>query len=193
MRIHGNKIINRREYQIEKHYTEAKEILKEDFSGLCGYCGKNSNYLLYNYEIDHFVPRKIAPERENDYQNLVFACRKCNRAKSHKWPTGNKNIANNGKEGFVDPATSEYDKHLERDQDGRIIYKTELGKYIYNELHFDIRRTDFFWMIEMLFYIQERFEEIEEKGRLSSEEKSFYIDLNKQLKMIQFHLAAQGE
>lgn len=38
-------------------------------------------------EIDHFVPQRIAPERENDYSNLVYACYECNRKKSGKWPS----------------------------------------------------------------------------------------------------------
>lgn len=31
------------------------------------------------FEIDHFVPQRIAPERENDYSNPVYACYECNR------------------------------------------------------------------------------------------------------------------
>lgn len=193
MRVHGEKHITRRDLHIGKDYHDFKIYLCEDFSGLCGYCGKNSQYLPYNYEIDHFVPRAIAPERENDYQNLVFACRRCNRIKSSKWPTKDKNIANDGRIGFVDPATAEYDKHLTRNEEGTIVYKTELGKSIYKQLHFDLRRTDIFWNIELLNQLEEKLERLNEENKLTVDEMKFYIQLNQKLKKIQQMLAAQGE
>ena len=193
MRVHGESHISRRKIQIRKEYPEAREELRSDFHGLCGYCGKNSFYLLYNYEIDHFVPRTIAPELKNDYQNLVFACRKCNRIKGDKWPTNDKTMSHNGQMGFVDPATQDYDEHLTRNQFGRIEYRTDLGKYMYELFHFDIRRTELFWAIERLYQIEEQFESLNRAGKLKSEEKSFYIMLNEELKVIQQDLAAQGE
>lgn len=41
MRVHGDKVLRRRE-NIGKleHYRDAREILEEDFQFLCGYCGK---------------------------------------------------------------------------------------------------------------------------------------------------------
>ena len=193
MRIHGERHIVRRSIHIETDYAEAREALKEDFAGLCGYCGKNSRYLPYNYEIDHFVPKTIAPERINDYQNLVFACRKCNRIKGSKWPTNDKTISNDGRIGFVDPAADEYDVHLSRDEQGRIVFNTDLGKNMYELLRFDIRRTELFWAIETLYSIQEVFEKLHREGKLRKEEMSFYISLNEILKDIQQSLAAQGE
>ena len=45
----------------------------------------------------------------------------------------------NGK-GFVDPASEEYDLHLERDETGNIIGKTEAGQYmVQTGLQFDKR------------------------------------------------------
>ena len=35
----------------------------------------------------------------------------------------------------IDPCTKEYYKHLDRDEEtGNIIFKTELGKYMYNKM-----------------------------------------------------------
>lgn len=36
-----------------------------------------------------------------------------------------------GNEEFVDPCTDEYDKHLGRNTNGKICYKTELGMYMF--------------------------------------------------------------
>lgn len=42
-KIHDKKIIRRREYQRKSNYTQYKDILTEDFHGMCGYCEKNEN------------------------------------------------------------------------------------------------------------------------------------------------------
>ena len=71
MRIHGDKIVTRRSV-VEKRtpYGEYLDILREDFAGICGYCGK-SEYVTKNaFEIDHFIPRKYAPELEEDYHAM---------------------------------------------------------------------------------------------------------------------------
>ena len=80
MRIHGDKIVTRRSV-VEKRtpYGEYLDILREDFAGICGYCGK-SEYVTKNaFEIDHFIPRKYAPELEEDYSNMIYSCYECNR------------------------------------------------------------------------------------------------------------------
>jgi len=42
VRIHGDKIVTRRSV-VEKRtpYGEYLDILREDFAGICGYCGKS--------------------------------------------------------------------------------------------------------------------------------------------------------
>lgn len=146
-RVHGKNVIKRRSYTIKKDYSECKGILAEDFKELCGYCGKHRKVLLKQFQIDHFAPQSKFPERKNVYENLVLACPQCNRLKSDKWIGENADIPNNGVEGFVDPASEKYDEHLYRDNDGTIKYKTDIGKYIYNLLKFNVRRTDIIWKI----------------------------------------------
>ena len=77
-----------------------------------------------------------------------------------KWPTENKEIANDGNKGFVDPATEEYDKHIERNEQGYICGKTLLGRNICENLNFHIRRTDLYWKIHSLYKIQEKIRRI---------------------------------
>lgn len=154
-RIHGIKTIKRRKYTIQRDYTECKEILAEDFQQMCGYCGKDRKTLLKQFQIDHFAPKSKFPEKKNVYENLVLACPQCNRLKSDKWIGEKSEVSNDGEKGFVDPATEEYDKHLFREDSGKIMYKTEVGKYMYNLLKFNIRRTDLIWKIIKLNELKE--------------------------------------
>jgi uncharacterized protein (TIGR02646 family) len=181
LRVHGDKTIARRANVDKlKDYKDAKEILVEDFGYMCGYCGKNARIMHERFHIDHFVPKKLAPDRRNDYYNLVLACPKCNLTKSDKWPTMDKDCPHDERVGFVDPATPEYDEHLERDKNGYIVGITELGEQICCNLNFNIRRTDLFWKIQKLYAIQDEMEKVQEK--LTEEELRYYLNINKLLK-----------
>jgi len=91
-----------------KKYSSYKKELREDFGGRCGYCNDPDSYRDTFYETDHFVPKKyLKTISENDYGNLVYACRHCNNAKRDKWPTKDEEKHNNGQEGFIDPCSKE--------------------------------------------------------------------------------------
>ena len=45
-----------------------------------------------------------------------------------------------GNKGFVDPCTDEYEKHLGRNTNGEIYYKTELGMYMFYEMKLYLQR-----------------------------------------------------
>ncbi len=183
MRVHSDKVVRRRASAGKlKHYSEARKYLMEDFYKMCGYCGKSGEIMHQRFHIDHFVPQSLAPELMNDYNNLVLACPKCNRTKSNKWPTKDKRIHNDGHIGFVDPASEEFDRHMERDDQGYIYGITELGKHMCKNFHFDIRRTDLYWKIQLLYEIQSRLEELFHDNMLNEDEKDFYISSNIMLK-----------
>lgn len=183
MRVHGEKIIVRREGVTQLgHYRDARPQLEEDFHFLCGYCGKDGRVMHQKFHIDHFVPKSIDRERENDYYNLVLACPKCNLAKSDKWPTKDRCRPNDGTRGFVDPATSEFDDNVKRVKSGYVVGKTDVGRNMCEMLHLDIRRTDLYWKISQLKEQQEKLEELYGKNKLTEKEKNFYIELNILLK-----------
>lgn len=194
MRVHGDKVLRRRK-GIEKlsEYRSAKELLKDDFQNICGYCGKNSYIMHERFHIDHFVPVKIAPERKEDYYNLVLACPKCNLVKSSKWPTEDKAVSHDENRGFVDPATEEYDKHIERNECGYIQGKTLLGQNMCESLNFHIRRTDLYWKICSLYQVQEKLERLFDAKKLDETEKDFYIESNILLKKYIEEAFTKGE
>ena len=116
-------------------------MLKEDFGNMCGYCGKNLDIVKCPYQKDHLIPKDIAEkvgrlDLLTDYNNLVYSCRVCNRNKSNKWPFDNVDKLHDDKVGFIDPASDEYDEHLERDESGTIVPKTDVGKYMCGAFNF---------------------------------------------------------
>ena len=194
MRVHGDKVIRRRPGIPQlKRYEDAKNLLQEDFSGICGYCGKDSRKMYQRFQIDHFVPKSLAPDRETDYYNLVLACAKCNQIKSNQWPTQDVRLPHDGEKGFVDPATEEFDQHLARDESGYIVGLTPLGENICRRMHFDIRRTDLFWKIGQLCAQCERLEELFDRGVLREAGKDYYIKISKVIREYIEASVAEGE
>lgn len=129
-RVHGNYFLVRRKNPEAKKYNQYLEFLREDFKCICGYCGKPEELSTKGFEIDHFVPRTLDKERENDYTNLVYSCFTCNRKKKDKWPTNRIDLDNDGKIGFIDPTTIQYDEAVYRDDDGSIKAINEVGQYM---------------------------------------------------------------
>lgn len=133
-----------RSYHGERFHTNStnKKHLAEDFGHRCAYCDDldfyGGGYQVYH--VEHFAPKAKFPELQFDYDNLLYACPWCNRAKSDKWPSDDSKISIVGDEGFIDPCTAEYDKHLKRLLDGSIVGTTPLGKYICENLHLYLKR-----------------------------------------------------
>ena len=133
-----------------KKYHVYKALLREDFHQRCGYCGDHDFFSETFYEIDHFVPQKIAEERKNDYSNLVYSCRACNNSKRAKWPTGNAKKPNNGKEGWIDPCDLKYAEQFERLSDGSVKSKTVLGLWMWKALTLGNPIHRLKWTLEQL-------------------------------------------
>lgn len=194
MRVHGDKIIRRRPGIAQlSRYEDARPFLQEDFCGICGYCGKDSQKMYQRFQIDHFVPKSRDHERATDYYNLVLACAKCNQIKSNKWPTQNVQLPHDGEKGFVDPATEEFDQHLARNEIGYIVGLTPLGESICKQMHFNIRRTDLFWKISQLCEQCEKLERLFDQGVLRETEKDYYIRISRVIREYIIKSLAEGE
>ena len=119
----------------EGNWTEHKPDLQKDFHFQCGYCGSYDGYRHTWFEVDHFIPKLLfKPLGEistEEYTNLVYSCKFCNNNKSSKWPSKDVNVHNINNEGFIDPCNPEYEKHLYRTNDGGILWKTDLGKWMW--------------------------------------------------------------
>lgn len=133
-----------------KEYHAYKPLLREDFHQRCGYCGDHDFFSDTFYEIDHFVPRTLAKEKENDYSNLVYSCRLCNNSKRAKWPTKDVSKPNDGKQGWMDPCDNDYASQFERLSDGSIEPKTSLGFWMWEALSLGNPVHRLKWTLEML-------------------------------------------
>lgn len=193
MRIHGEKrIVRRAQVEQRSPYMKYRDILREDFQGICGYCGKSEAVTKNAFEIDHFIPQNYACEKVNDYYNLVYSCYECNRKKASKWPSKNKDIQFVDGMGFVDPADEDYDNHLERDTRGNIIWKTPAGRYMVEiGFEFDKRPMSEIYkamqLIEMKQLLRNKIQSI------SQAEQQEYIEADYCLEQLQKELFSKKE
>lgn len=181
MRVHGDLRIRRRnDVEYKSKYADYREDLERDFHSICGYCGKSTKITKNAFEIDHFIPCSLAAELEKDYNNLVYSCYMCNRKKSYKWPTKDKNLHHNGKVGFVDPTSEEYDMHLERLEDGSISPLTEVGRYMCTQgFQFDLRPMREIWLCSQILLKKEQL--VSKLSTLDEKECKTYIELDIEL------------
>lgn len=192
-RVHGKTIVSRQsDIEQMNPYGKYRESLREDFGRICGYCGKSELVTKNTFEIDHFIPIRIAPNKKNDYSNLVYSCYECNRKKAGKWISEDENIQFVNEIGFVDPATDEYDRNLERDFEGNIIGTTPAGKYMV-EVGFEFNKRPIKEIYKAMLLI-ERKHQLEDKIRtLSFDESLQYIEFAKMLEKLQETLLANKE
>ena len=179
MRVHGDINISRRAISKKKSYKEYSEELKEDFHYMCGYCGKHMKEFLENPHIDHFAPQSKFSELRDEYKNLVLSCPRCNLLKSDKWEGPNAETPVVDDKGFVDPASADFDQHLCRKDDGSIIYKTDIGKYMSEVFKFELRPISLIWKVHKLYELEDILENDD-----SNEGAKYYKEINKELKAI---------
>jgi hypothetical protein len=102
-------------------YGDYKPYLEKDFGERCAYCNLHSKRITTPFEVDHFIPRKafkgVRPSLDTDYNNLVYACKKCNVAKSGKFE-GDLTEVSPTNTLFYDPVLVDYNS---------IFYRNELG------------------------------------------------------------------
>lgn len=184
-RIHGTTKISRKtDVKQMNPYGKYRDSLREDFGRICGYCGKSEVVTKNTFEIDHFIPKRLAPEKENDYSNLVYACYECNRKKAGKWLSEDKDIQFVDGMGFVDPATDEYDKNLERDEEGNIIGTTPAGKYMV-EIGFEFDKRPIKEIFKAMLLIEKKHQLEEKIKTLSCDESQQYIEFSMALEQFQ--------
>ena len=66
-----------------QHYESFRPWLRDEFSFTCVYCLKRERWghQSANYHLDHFQPQTLHPESGNQYENLYYACVRCNLVK----------------------------------------------------------------------------------------------------------------
>ena len=181
------KITPARRESVPVYKTHNKPLLREDFHQRCGYCGDHEFFRDTYYEVDHFVPKKslvnISP---TEYSNLVYSCRSCNNSKRAKWPTGDENIHNDGKQGFIDPCDDAYAVQFERLADGSIHSITDLGDWMWSALNFGNPAHRVRWKLEEIKIMLKELDEVNidslEELRAKEKLNRLYHNLEEQLR-----------
>lgn len=84
----------------KKKYNQpdVKAQLRAETSDKCAYCESKVTVVAHG-DIEHVTPKSIEPELTFEWENLTFACQKCNGKKSDK-------------EGIADPYVDAVDDHF---------------------------------------------------------------------------------
>lgn len=101
-----------------KNPQDYKPFLRDDFTFRCIYCLERETWYpsrAASFSVDHFEPKVLSPARQRDYDNLVYACSRCNSIK--------RDI-----EILLDPTLVALSDHLRVREDGQIEGLTPEGK-----------------------------------------------------------------
>ena len=160
--------------EYSKNNTTNKKALARDFNHRCAYCDDLDAVAggFKSYHVEHFAPKKKFPSLKYTYENLLYACPFCNNAKSEDWPSESpdKNIV--GNTGYVKPCDPKYAEHLDRDEKGKIFFKTDLGEYMYNHLKLYLRRHEIIFMLDLLKVKRDHLEVMINKEKLEGKDYS---------------------
>jgi hypothetical protein len=99
-------------------YQSYKPWLRDEFAFTCVFCLVREKWFLPFgadlFSVEHVAPRRVAPERECDYENLVYACVSCNSNKADQHP-------------LLDPTQEAYGDHLRVSKNGALEALTAAG------------------------------------------------------------------
>ena len=162
--------------KLVSRHGDHRADLRKDFLNRCGYCNDIDTWRFTWFEIDHFVPQEHLKTISNtDYSNLVYSCRSCNNAKRAKWPSKDETIHNDGKIGFIDPCEDDYNKQFDRLDSGRILPKTDLGEWMYNEMKLYKPQHEIIWNIQRIAELINEIESTHDTSENEIQDKLFNI------------------
>ncbi len=158
------------DYEIPKRERidslDIKENLKQNFFGRCAYCNCHYKTLTgLEYQIEHIIPKKKAedngkPELRDDYNNMVYACKKCNLYKSQTWPFDDYDLNHTYDKdlgvGFYDPCLVDFNSIFYRDEYGIIMSDDRVGQYMIDKLKLYTLFRSVAWYCDKLKNLQRR-------------------------------------
>ena len=154
-------------------YHSYKKYLQEDFSHRCCYCNLCEDMIgLVPFQIDHFIPRKhftkVRDSLETEYENLMFSCPKCNRAKGDQYEGDLKSPQIENRL-FYNPDQVDYNLIFYRDEFGGIASDDPKGQDMIRRLKLYRTVHRYAWILEKLDLLIARLEE--KISRETGEEK----------------------
>ncbi len=109
-------------------YPAFRSFVRGDFRECCAYCLLPELLAAgeENFELDHFQPRSLFPDRTHDFYNIYYSCHPCNHIKHDKWPSEELQA---GGIGFVDLCLEDFAQHFEERDDGTWVPLTRSAAY----------------------------------------------------------------
>lgn len=100
------------------NYQSYKPWLRDEFDFRCIYCLWRERWCAVGeaaFSVEHLHSQATAPERICDYDNMVYACCRCNSIKTDA-------------AAILDPCVDAFSKHLQVHADGRIAGQSTEGR-----------------------------------------------------------------
>lgn len=123
-------------------YTEYKPWLRDEFAFRCVYCLRRERFFPdgeWSFGVDHVVPQSVNPAGVTDYDNLVYACTRCNTLKGEVV-------------GLLSPDEAGFGRHLRVEPDGTIRTLTSEGRRLVGQLELNSVELTAFRRRFLLFY-----------------------------------------
>jgi hypothetical protein len=123
---------------VRRNVYDYRDCLRREFVFQCGYCLSREREVgpaepFGGFEIDHHRPESRFKAFIYRYDNLIWACRLCNRAKRDAWPT--RDEERNGIV-FLDPVRDPLGKHLViEDTTVTVLNESRPGHYFVETIH----------------------------------------------------------
>lgn len=149
-------------------YDKYKGDLESDFCERCAYCNLHRTSITTPFEIDHFIPKKAFEGKRDDlledYDNLIYTCKKCNIAKSSKY-SGDITKAEPTNEQFYNPRKVDFNSIFFRNEYGAIESADSKGREIIKDLKL-------YRPIHILGWICEELADMRDKLKIAIEDES---------------------
>lgn len=150
-----------REHQVERtckehfdKYPKYKPYLRKDFQDRCCYCNMHSDLLTISYHVEHFIPIKVFEGKKDslltEYENLMWACPKCNLSKGDKYKGDFENSSKIENELFYNPVEVDYNDIFFRNEIGGIDSEDAKGREMIKILKLYRPIHNLAWLIERL-------------------------------------------
>lgn len=135
-------------------YSKYKPYLKKDFQERCCYCNLSSELLTIPYHIEHFIPIKAFEGKKDslltEYENLMWACPKCNLSKGDKYKGDFLTSSKIENELFYNPVETDYNDIFFRNEIGGIDSEDTKGREMIKLLKLYRPIHNLAWLIERL-------------------------------------------
>lgn len=148
-----HKIHKRKGLSFDDPHKYAK-YLSEDFSGRCCYCNMSEDSITASFHVEHFIPVKVFEGKKDnlltDYENLMWACPKCNLSKSSKYAGDLMKSNNIENKLFYNPVETDYNDIFYRNEIGAIDSDDQKGREMIKELKLYRPVHTLSWLVEKL-------------------------------------------